>query len=120
MKNQYLDTLTILISQTHPDLVGANRFTFKSVFGAVAGYVDGHIFISSGKFGLALRLPADTLASLFGEADVTQLKYFPKGHIKKEYAVLPRRIVENTARIHELIDESVQYASASPGQRTQP
>ncbi len=30
-----------------------------------------------------------------GEKGVKHLKYFPKGHVKKEYAVLPKRILED-------------------------
>ena len=87
-----------------------HRLEFKNCFGAVAGYVDGHIFISCGKFGLALKLPAETLTSLFKEKDVLQLRYFPRGHIKKEYAVIPQRIIDDKNRFKKLLDTSMQYA----------
>ena len=77
------------MKRARPRLATRHRLEFRNCFGAVAGYVDGNIFASCGKFGLALRLPSQTLTELFGEPDVSPLKYFEKGHVKKEYAVIP-------------------------------
>jgi len=51
---------------------------FKNFFGAVTGYVDGHIFVSCGKFGVALRLPPDTLLGSLRDLadDVGMLWYY--------------------------------------------
>ncbi len=65
-----------------------------------------------GKFGVALRLPDKTLAHLFREKDVKHLKYFAKGHIKKEYAVLPERMLRDGRRLRKLLDESIRYVSS--------
>jgi TfoX/Sxy family transcriptional regulator of competence genes len=83
---------------------------FKNCFGAVVGYVNGNIFVSCGKFGLALRLPPETLIELFEEADVSPLKYFKKGHTKKEYAVIPKRIIDDHSRFKKLLDVSIKFA----------
>ena len=93
MKNNYLDELTKLLKQARPRLAATHQLEFKNVFGAVAGYVDGNIFMSCGKFGVALRLPPETLESVFKEEGVEPFKYFPRGHVKKEYAVLPKGIL---------------------------
>ncbi len=105
--------LTNLLKQARPRLAIVYRLEFKRCFGAVAGYVDSHIFISYGKFGVALRLPLGTLDSIFKEKGVKHLKYFPKGHVKKEYAVLPQKIIENKRRFRELLDKSIKYALSS-------
>lgn len=110
MKNKYFDRLAELLERVQPELSTTHRVELKNVFGAAGGYVNGRIFISYGKFGVALRLPSETLHALFQQKDVQHLKYFPKGHVKKEYAVLPKRIVDDTKRLCELLDESVQYA----------
>jgi len=81
----------------------------RNFFGAVVGYIDGNIFISCGNFGIALKLPAQTLGELFEMKDVQQLKYFAKGHIKKEYAVLPERIIKDQSQFKRLLDESIEY-----------
>lgn len=101
MKNKYLEEITTLLKEVHPKLASTHQLKFKNCFGAVAGYVDGKIFIAFGKFGVALKLP-----------DVKHLKYFPKGHVKKEYAVLPRRILENKHLFQKLIEKSVQSVEA--------
>ena len=107
MKDVYLKQLTKLLKQTRPRLVSTHRLAFKNVFGAIGGYVNGRIFISCGTFGVALRLPPETLSTLFRETDIKHLKYFPKGHIKKEYAILPKRILNNKTQLKKLVDISI-------------
>ena len=94
-----------------PRLVSTHGLEFKNCFGAVAGYVDGKIFCSCGRFGLALRLPEKALANLFQEKGVKKLKYFPNGHVKKEYAVIPKRILQDPTRLKKLVDQSIRFAS---------
>ena len=109
MKNKYLDEITKLLEQACPRLAITHNLEFKNCFGAVAGYVDDNIFISCGKFGVAIKLPKEALDDLFKEKDIEHLRYFPNGHIKKEYAVLPRRILKNKNMLKELIDKSIQF-----------
>ena len=87
----------------------ARFIEYKTCFGAVAGYVRGYIFVSCGRFGVALKLPPETLERLFKEGNAKHLKYFPNGHIKKEYAVLPRRIVKNRRALNRLLNTSIDY-----------
>ena len=108
--NKYSEKITTLLEQVHPKLSTTHRLEFKNVFGAVGGYVNGRIFVSCGKFGVALRLPSQTLESLFNEKIVKHLKYFPNGHVKKEYAVLPKRIFEDSHKFKKLLDKSIEYA----------
>ena len=110
MKSAYFEKVTTLLEQIRPRLATTHRLEFKNVFGAVGGYVNGHIFISCGKFGVALRLPSKVLETLFKEKGAKHLKYFPKGHIKKEYVVLPKRIIEENYKFKKLVDESIKYA----------
>ena len=108
--HDYSTKLRDLLRRAHPGLAVRHRLEFKRCFGAVAGYVDGKIFVSCGKFGVALRLPAQTLSELFREEDVLHLRYFANGHVKKEYAVIPNRIIEDQSRFNQLIDGSMKYA----------
>ena len=85
---------------------------FRNLFGAAAAYVEGRIFASCGRFGIALKLPPETRDGLFREDGAERLKYFPRGHVKKEYAVLPERILEDAERFGTLVDESVAYVLA--------
>lgn len=114
IKNQYLEKIKKLLKSARSKLSTTYEIQFKNVFGAVGGYVNRHIFISCGSFGFALRLPPEVLKKLFKEKDVKHLKYFPRGHIKKEYAVLPQQIIENKRQFRRLLDKSVKYALSSP------
>jgi len=49
------------------------------------------------------------LVDLFSEEDVLHLKYFPNGHVKKEYAVIPIRIIEDQDRFKKLVESSIKY-----------
>ncbi len=111
MNDSYLAELEGLLNRAVPRIASTDRLSFKGIFGAVGGYVDGSIFISCGRFGVALRLPPTTLDVVFREEGVEQLRYFPKGHIKKEYAVLPTRILEDDVLLAKLVGESVEYVS---------
>ena len=112
MNEKYFVEITTLLKQVRPKLTSTHQLKFKNVFGAVAGYVDGNIFISCGEFGVALRLPPDTLVALFREKEAKRLKYFPKGHIKREYAVLSKRILNDKLQLRKLTDESIKYVSS--------
>ena len=109
MKNKYFKKITKLLKQAHPKLATKHLLEFKNCFGAIAGYVNGHIFISCGKFGVALRLPPETITELFQEEDVSQLRYFQKGHVKKEYAVIPQQIIDDQGSFEKLLNKSIQY-----------
>lgn len=110
MKNRHFDKLKKLLEQAHPRFATTHQLTFKNVFGAVAGYVNGRIFISCGTFGVALRLPPEVLDDLFRDKRARHLKYFPTGHVKRQYAVIPRRIVEDQRQLRILVDRSIGYA----------
>jgi len=112
MNKNYSEQLIKLLEETRPELVIHHRLEFKSVFGAVGCYYDGRIFASWGKFGFALRLPPVILDNLFAKQSARHLKYFLKGHVKKEYAVLQKRIIENKHQLGQLIDESLKYVSS--------
>ncbi len=111
MAANYRNKLEGFLKQVRPRLASTHDLEFKNCFGAVAGYVDGQIFCSCGKFGLALRLPEKILTELVKEKGVKKLKYFPHGHVKREYAVLPQRILEAPARFIKLVDKSIHFAS---------
>lgn len=70
--------------------------------------MDGRLFISCGNFGIALKLPQKVLNDLFIENKAKPLKYFPNGHIKKEYAVLSKQILEDKQQLKKLLNTSIR------------
>ena len=109
MNAEYLEELTSLLEQARPGIVETLGLEFKGVFGAVGGYVGDSIFITCGRFGVAVRLSPDALERVFEQDGVEQLRYFPKGHIKREYAVLPGWLLEDSAHFGSIVDDSVAY-----------
>ncbi len=87
----------------------------KPSFGAVAGYVEGKLFVSYGSFGLALKLPSEPRRELLAHGGGTPLRYFPKGHVKKEYVVIPLRILEDEQALRGWVRQSVVYVRSSAG-----
>ena len=72
----------------------------------------GRIFSSYGKFGFALRLPEGTRAELLENRGGTCLRYFPKGHVKKEYVVIPDEIMADSDAMGMLVQESLQFVQS--------
>ncbi len=85
------------------------KVTFKPVFGAAAAYIDGAIFLTSGKFGVALKLPAEQCEHLIEKKGGAALKYFEKGHVKKGYVVLPEAMLADAKIVQTLIVRSMEY-----------
>ena len=110
-KNKYLVKVSELVFKARPRLASSSYdLEFKYCFGAVAGYLDNKIFITCGKFGVALRLPPRSLEKIFELKGVKSLKYFKNGHIKKDYAVIPKYIMEDKIEFKKLIDKSIKFA----------
>lgn len=109
MSDIYKKRAIKLLHATKPRLAKSNAFTFKNSFGAVVGYIDDNLFIASGKFGIALKLPGQTIIKLFEEKKARPLKYFEKGHVKKDYAVLSNVVLADPAQIKKLINKSILF-----------
>ena len=106
-KHAYQRQLEALITAT--EIPGRCEITYKSVFGAVAAYADGEIFMTCGNFGLALKLPGDVCATLMAMGTGSPLKYFEKGHIKRNYVVLHDHALNDRARMKRLLDNSLAF-----------
>ena len=111
MKAEHLNKLTKLLHGARPRLATTHDLEFKNVFGAVGGYVIGNIFVSCGNFGVALKLPPRSIARLLEERGTKHLKYFPRGHVKKDYVVIPRRIIDDSEGFRRLVNSSIRFVS---------
>lgn len=116
MNASYSKHLQDILKKSYPDLEKEYEITFKKSFGAVAGYVDSNIFCSCGKFGFALKLPSKKIQESLEEGG-EPLQYFPKGHVKKEYVVLPKTIMQNKNRLKEFIAASLQFVTRHPNHK---
>jgi TfoX/Sxy family transcriptional regulator of competence genes len=104
-------TLQEILSNAYPQIENQYETEFKNCFGAVAGYVDSNIFCSYGKFGFAIKLPKLDIEQLLKEG-AEPFRYFPNGHVKKDYAVLPKKIMLGKKRLKKLITTSVEFVAS--------
>jgi len=72
----------------------------KHFFGGAAVYVNGKIRMSLTPVGFALKLPEESRKFLKKEKGAKPLRYFPKGSIKKEYVVFPKKKLNDKS--HEI------------------
>jgi TfoX/Sxy family transcriptional regulator of competence genes len=83
----------------------------KNFFGGGAAYVQDQIFLTMTKVGLALKL-SDTDLDTIMKKGGKELRYFPKGHIKKQYAIIPEKIFRNQKDISIWITRSIKFVLA--------
>ena len=113
MVERYRQSLRSLVARSLPDAGMNARLDFKHFFGGAAAYVDGRIFATLSRLGLALKLPEDTRSALLNDG-AKPLQYFPKAPIKKDYVVLPEGMSKEGATLAPLFAESLRYCRTLP------
>ena len=87
MAKEYLEKLSGLILRLDIEKEADCRIEAKHLFTGAALYVNKVICASWSPAGLAFKLPEKEVASLISSGKARPLKYFPKGHVKKGYAI---------------------------------
>ena len=108
MAEPYLKELQSLVERFALRQGGHLDIECKHFFSGAAAYENGHIFMSLTPVGLALRLPERDRSALLSEG-AAALKYFPKAPVKKEYVVLPRKLVEDERALGVWITKSIEF-----------
>jgi TfoX/Sxy family transcriptional regulator of competence genes len=109
MAEPYLSDLRAIIKTIDIPGDDSDSFACKHFFSGAAAYIDGHIFMSLSPAGLALKLPEDDCELLFTDG-ATRLRYFPKAPIKKNYAVLPPELINDTDAFEAWVTRSAKFA----------
>ena len=87
MAKIYFEKLNHLISQLNLDKDILRAIEVKHFFSGAALYINNQICASWSPSGLAFKLPLQEVNSLINNGKAIPLRYFPKGNIKKDYAV---------------------------------
>ena len=87
MAKEYLEKLSGLILRLNIEKEVDYRIEVKHLFTGAALYVNKVICASWSPVGLAFKLPEKEVASLISSGKAKPLKYFAKGHVKKDYAL---------------------------------
>jgi len=98
MAKMYFEKLSSLVLTLNLiDEVDKN-IEIKHFFSGAALYVNGMMCISWSPVGLAFKLSDKESDDLINSGEAIALKYFPKGHVKKGYALFENP--ENKKPIH--------------------
>ena len=87
MAKKYLEKLSELVLRLKIEKDVDCRIEVKHLFTGAALYVNKVICASWSPVGLAFKLPEKEVAILIGSGKAKPLRYFPKGHVKKGYAL---------------------------------
>ena len=114
MAKEYLQQLTALMRQSTSGRFKGVKLECKYFFSGAAGYANGRICISLTPVGLAIKLPEESRNILMNEKGAKYLQYFPKGHIKKDYIVLPKAMLKDIKTLRHWVKVSIEYVLSLP------
>lgn len=111
MARAYIEKLSSMLARAGIEETANTKFEVKHFFGGAALYANGEICVTLTKVGLALKLPEETRQDLMKNEGARPLQYFPQGPIKKEYALLPGRLINNNDSLRNWLTESIKYVT---------
>ncbi len=114
MAKEYLDRLSDLMAEIASNLTTTANLKIKHFFSGAAVYADGRICITLTPAGFALKLPAGLRDELLTHEGTTNLQYFPKAPIKKDYVVLSQRMLDDRDTLCFWVDKSIEYVLTLP------
>ncbi len=85
-------------------------FEYKHFFSGAALFANGKICMTLTPVGLAMKLPEQYRESLVKEG-AKKLRYFPGAPVKKEYAVLPRKLIDDQSTLNNIIEVCVNFTA---------
>ena len=109
MSKKYFEKLSELIKQAKIGKSKNVKLEIKHFFSGAAVYVNSSICITLTPVGLAVKLPEKLRNKLIKQKDAKPLRYFPKGPIKKDYAVLPESILTDIKNLRLWSKTSIEY-----------
>ena len=114
MAEPYFEDLSRIVERLEPIPLENVTLETKHFFSGAALYANGKICASLSPVGLAVKLPEDVRQSLISEVNAEEFRFFEKGPIKREYAVLSEAIVQDEQALRKLIKIGAQYVVGAP------
>ena len=111
MARAYIEKLSYVLERANINEAEDVKLEVKHFFGGAAIYANGKICVTLTKVGLALKLPEGTREELMESEGARPLQYFPQGPIKKQYVLLPGRLINNNDALHKWLTESIKYVT---------
>jgi TfoX/Sxy family transcriptional regulator of competence genes len=91
----------------------------RKMFGYPAAFVHGNMLAGLFEDSLMLRLSAGDLTRFWKECGAKSFEPMP-GRVMREYAVVPRAIVESDAELAKWLGDAFRYVSALPEKAVKP
>ncbi len=114
MAEPYLSDLSRIIERLEPIPLENVTLETKHFFSGAALYANGKICASLSPAGFAVKLPEVIRQALISEGNADEFRFFEKGPIKREYAVLSDAIIQDEKALRRLIEISAQYVVGKP------
>ncbi|NRB41474.1 MAG: TfoX/Sxy family protein [Pseudomonadales bacterium] len=110
MAKEFLDKLNILITETNIEKECDCSLEAKHFFSGAALYNHGVICASLSPVGIGFKLGDQESEALIEKGLAVPLKYFPKGHIKKGYALFEAPDLADLAKWKQYLKKTVSLA----------
>jgi TfoX/Sxy family transcriptional regulator of competence genes len=114
MAKEYLDRLSDLMTDLGSNVSTTANLKIKHFFSGAAVYADGRICITLTPAGFAIKLPKALRDELMEEEGTKNLQYFSNAPIKKEYVVLPQRMLDDRDTFSFWVEKSIEYVLTLP------
>ena len=87
MAKEYFEKLSNLLKEANIENEVLQSIEVKHFFSGAALYANNTMCASWSPVGLAFKLPEQEVQKLIKNGEAKPLKYFPKGHVNKVYAL---------------------------------
>ena len=108
MAKEYLERLSELMKRTALGRFRNVKLDIKHFFSGAAVYANGRICMTLTPVGFAIKLPEKPRNILMKQKGAKPLRYFPKGHIKKDYVILPKSMLNDMKTLRRWTKISVE------------
>ncbi len=114
MAKEYLDKLLRLVADLKMEDEASASVEVKHFFSGAALYVNGAITASLSPAGLAFKLPGQEAEDLIAKGKARPLRYFPRGHIKKGYALFENPDLDKAGQWEKYFLKTIQVPDPGP------
>ena len=108
MAKEYFEQLINLIESLDIKAQPSKEIMVKHFFSGAALYINGRICASLTPVGLAFKLPEKEVAEQSSKGKAVPLKYFPEGHIKKDYVLFEAPDLTKKKRWKKYFNKAIQ------------
>lgn len=111
MVQKYVNMLSKIVENA-VDNYSQSNLIVKHFFSGAAAYFENKIFCTYTPVGIALKLPQNEIIDLIHADRGSELRYFEKAPIKKDYVVISDEITNDPNELNHWFQLSVKYVKS--------